>query len=62
MVPKNGYIIPYLRGVVHYATIYIRPLQKNQDLEAESASTVSVFICYGTVQELCLYTKINIHC
>ena len=36
--PKNGYTVPYLRGVVHHAVIYIRPMQKNLSLEQDSLS------------------------
>lgn len=31
--PKNGYTIPYLRAVVHHAKIYLRPLQKDLNVD-----------------------------
>lgn len=31
--PTSGYTVPYLRAVVHNAKIYLRPLQRNLDID-----------------------------
>ena len=46
--PKNGYCVPYLRAVVHHAKVYLRPLQKDLDVddtEDDPSSDVSNFMC-----------------
>ena len=31
--PESGYTVSYLRAVVHYAKVYIRPMQKDLSLD-----------------------------
>ena len=38
--PPDGYTVVYLRAVVHHATVYIRPLQRDISLVTESSKTV----------------------
>ena len=40
-VPPCGYTVSYLKTVAHNAKIYIRPLQKDLSVEADSSSEVS---------------------
>lgn len=39
--PPKGYTVVYLQAVVHHATVYIRPLQRDITLEVESPQPVS---------------------
>lgn len=41
--PPNGYTVAYLRAVVHHATVYIRPLQRDLSVEVDSSQAVSAF-------------------
>ena len=43
--PPKGYTVVYLRAVVHHATVYIRPLQRDISLEMESPQPVSENLC-----------------
>ena len=40
--PPKGYTVSYLRAVVHHATVYIRPLQRDLCLEVESSKEVRI--------------------
>jgi hypothetical protein len=43
--PPKDYTVMYLRAVVHHATVYIRPLQRDISLEVESPQPVSENVC-----------------
>ena len=47
VLPENGYTTTFLRGVVHHAKMYIRPLQKDLLLEPikEEISSYTEYLC-----------------
>lgn len=45
-MPEKGYTVSYLRAVVHHAKIYLRPLQKELDIEyVETEVSLQSSVC-----------------
>ena len=50
-MPEAGYTPEYLKAVIHHAKIFVRPLQKNLDVQPQNTAVSEINIMQGSIQK-----------